>query len=121
MSATARKRRGRRPAAGPAITFPAAAASNVLSGWTLWQRLWWALGAIGGLVAMLGFQTLSPSRRLAAVERVNARQDSVFAVQVAAQREALDTIRHQLGQLLAGQCVKERDRMARVVFGCGGR
>jgi len=87
----------------------------------LWQRLWWVLGAIGGLVAMLGFQTLSPSRRLAAVERVNARQDSVFAVQVAAHREALDTIRHQLAQLLAGQCVKERDRMARVLFGCGGR
>ena len=85
------------------------------------QRAWWAVGAAGGLVATLGFQTLPPSRRLEGVERVNARQDSAFAAEAAAQREALDTIRRQLGQLLAGQCAKERDRMARVVYGCGGR
>ncbi len=85
------------------------------------QRAWWVIGAAGGLVATLGFQTLPPSRRLEAVERVNARQDSVFAAEAGAQREALDTIRRQLGQLLAGQCAKERDRMARVVYGCGGR
>jgi hypothetical protein len=49
------------------------------------------------------------------------RQDSVLAAEAAAQRVALDTIRRQLGQLLAGQCVKERDRMARVLYGCEGR
>ena len=89
--------------------------------WPELQRAWWVVGAVGGLVAALGFQTLPPSRRLEAVERVNARQDSVFAVEAGAQREALDTIRRQLGQLLAGQCAKEKDGMARVLYGCGGR
>jgi len=78
------------------------------------------LGVAAGLVATLGFQTFPPSRRLAEVERANARQDSAFAAEVVAQREALDTIRRQLGQLLAGQCAKERDGMARVLYGCGG-
>jgi uncharacterized coiled-coil protein SlyX len=82
------------------------------------QRGWWAMGVVGGLVTALGFQTLSPSRRLAALEGVNARQDSVFSVQIAAQQRTLDTIRRQLAQLIAGQCVKERDAMARVVIGC---
>jgi len=79
------------------------------------------VGIVAGLVVTLGFQTFSPSRRFAELEATNARQDSAFAAQVEVQRVALDTIRRQLGQLLAGQCVKERDRMARVVFGCGGR
>jgi len=85
------------------------------------QRAWWALGLAAGVVGMLGFQTFPPSRRLDAIERVNARQDSAFAAEAQAQRVALDTIRRQLGQLLAGQCAKERDGMARVLYGCGGR
>ncbi|MBK6457177.1 MAG: hypothetical protein IPF87_14070, partial [Gemmatimonadetes bacterium] len=55
--------------------------------WAAWpelQRAWWVVGAVGGLVATLGFQTLPPSRRLEAVERVNARQDSVFAAEAGA-------------------------------------
>lgn len=85
------------------------------------QRGWWLIGLAGTFVATLGFQALPPARRLDAIEAVNARQDSAFASQAAAQRVALDTIRRQLGQLLAGQCAKERDGMARVLYGCGGR
>ncbi|MBK8059501.1 MAG: hypothetical protein IPK33_17070 [Gemmatimonadetes bacterium] len=85
------------------------------------QRAWWALGLAAGVVGMLGFQAYPPGRRLDAIEATNTRQDSAFATEVLAQREALDTIRRQLGQLLAGQCAKERDRMARVLYGCGGR
>ena len=103
-------------ASGGGATAPAPASPM----WTNMQRAWWMVGVLGGLVVTLGFQLLSPSRRLSDVERENARQDSVIAAGALAQREALDTIRRQVGQLLAGQCVKERDRMARVVFGCGG-
>ena len=85
------------------------------------QRSWWALGLAGAFVATLGFQAFPPSRRLDAIEAVNARQDSAFVAQAAEQGVALDTIRRQLGQLLAGQCAKERDGMARVLYGCGGR
>lgn len=85
------------------------------------QRGWWLVGVAGAFIATLGFQALPPARRLDTIEAVNARQDSAFALQAAAQRVALDTIRRQLGQLLAGQCAKERDGMARVLYGCGGR
>ncbi|MFN8670399.1 MAG: hypothetical protein U0164_24685 [Gemmatimonadaceae bacterium] len=85
------------------------------------QRAWWALGLAAGVVGMLGFQAYPPARRLDAIEQVNARQDSAFAAQAVEQRVALDTIRRQLGQLLAGQCAKEKDGMARVLYGCGGR
>ena len=78
------------------------------------QRGWWVVGVLASLVAALGFQAYPPSRRLEVLERVTARQDSLFG----AQQRTLDTIRRQLGQLIAGQCVKERDRMARVVIGC---
>jgi len=37
-----------------------------------------------------------------AVERVNARQDSMVAVEAAAQRVSLDATRRQLGRLPAG-------------------
>ncbi|MBK9980275.1 MAG: hypothetical protein IPP20_20615 [Gemmatimonadetes bacterium] len=84
------------------------------------QRAWWAIGIAAGFVATLGFQTFPPSRRLDAIEAANARQDSVFAAEAAVQREALESIRRQLGQLLAGQCAKEKDGMARVLYGCGG-
>ncbi len=46
------------------------------------------------------------------------RQDSLIAWQARTQSEALDAIGRQLGQLLAGQCVKERDRMARLLYEC---
>lgn len=85
------------------------------------QHGWWIVGLLGALVAALGFQALPPSSRLTVIERVNARQDSVFAAEAAAQRQTLDTIRRQVGQLLAGQCVKERDRMARLLYDCEGR
>jgi hypothetical protein len=84
------------------------------------QRAWWAIGIAAGFVATLGFQTFPPSRRLDAIEAANARQDSVFAAEAAVQREALESIRRQLGQLLAGQCAMEKDGMARVLYGCGG-
>lgn len=123
MSARTRRRGGatKRPTcAGMAPTVATPNADRLLRGLPDAQRAWWALALAGGLVAMLGFQTLPPSRRLDAIEAANARQDSVFAIQAAAQRVALDTIRRQLGQLLAGQCAKERDGMARVFYGCGG-
>jgi len=85
------------------------------------QRAWWALAIAAGIVATLGFQTLPPARRLEAIEVANARQDSVIAAAAVAQRATLDTIRRQVGQLLAGQCAKERDGMARALYGCGGR
>lgn len=85
------------------------------------QRGWWAIGLAGTFVATLGFQALPPARRLDAIEAANARQDSALTAQSVAQRVALDTIRRQLGQLLAGQCAKERDGMARVLYGCGER
>lgn len=57
-----------------------------------------------------------------AIEAANARQDSVFAVQVTGQRVALDSLRRQLGELMTGQCAKERDELARVFHGSpGGR
>jgi len=89
------------------------------------QQLSWLVSALvtatGALVVTLGFQTLSPSKRLAAIETNNARQDSLIVAESMIQRQALDTIRRQLGQLLAGQCAKERDRMARLLYECGGR
>ncbi len=123
MSARPRRRGVGRPRASCAGMVPVLpnAEPRLLRGLPEVQRAWWALGLAAGLVATLGFQTLPPSRRLDAIEAANARQDSVFAVQAAEQRVALDTIRRQLGQLLAGQCAKERDGMARVFYGCGGR
>jgi hypothetical protein len=82
------------------------------------QRVWWFVGLAAGLIVTLGFQALSPSSRLAMVELANARQDSLFAAESAMQRQTLDTIRRQVGQLLAGQCAKERDRMARLLYDC---
>lgn len=79
------------------------------------------MGLAGTFVATLGSHALPPSRRLDAIEAANARQDSAIAAQVVEQRVARDTIRRQLGQLPAGQCAKERDGMARVLYGCGGR
>ena len=118
-------RRSRRPAPTRAPSrarerLETLAAPPRWSAWLELQRAWWVVGVAGGLVATLGFQTLPPSRRLAAIEAVNVRQDSAFAHEVVQQRVALDTIRRQLGQLLAGQCAKERDGMARVLYGCGG-
>ena len=78
------------------------------------QRGWWLVGVVASLVTALGFQALSPARRLEALEASSARQDSALVWQ----RRTLDTIRRQVGQLVAGQCVRERDRMARVVIGC---
>ena len=108
---------GRRPRL--AIAPPAAARSAGLLDDL--QRHWGFVGVLVALVASLGYQALSPSSRLAEVERVNARQDSLFAAEAAAQRQTLDTIRRQVGQLLAGQCVKERDRMARLLYDCEER
>ncbi len=83
------------------------------------------LGIVGTLVGALGFQTLPPARRLVALETararhdvVDARQDSVLAAFVREQQRAFEGINRQLGQLIAGQCAKERDRMARLVYGC---
>ena len=113
----ARLRRPRGGAAAPALTVSSSRhkAADVLPGL---QRGWWVLGVLATIVTTLGFQTLPPSRRLAALEQANARQDSVFARRMEGQQQVLDTIRRQLAQLIAGQCVKERDRMARVVIGC---
>lgn len=92
------------------------------------QKGWWALGVAGLVVGTLGFQALPPSRRLEAVERatqrqdsVNVRQDSAWSAESRVVRAALDSINRQLGQLRAGQCVKERDGMARLLYGCGAR
>lgn len=92
------------------------------------QKGWWVVGLLAAGVGALGFQAMPPSRRLAAIEGVNQRQDSVNGAQDAAlevhqrlERQALDSINRQLGQLLAGQCVKERDRMARLLYDCGRR
>jgi len=129
MSARTRRRGATRQSATRRSAVRAVSALDVLPnadgrGWRALsdvQRTWWALGLAAGVVGMLGFQTFPPSRRLDAIERVNARQDSAFVAQAVEQRVALDTIRRQLGQLLAGQCAKERDGMARVLYGCGGR
>ena len=92
------------------------------------QKGWWVVGLLVAGVGALGFQAMPPSRRLAAIEGVNQRQDSVNGAQDAAlevhqrsERQALDSINRQLGQLLAGQCVKERDRMARLLYACARR
>ncbi len=121
MSPSARQRNPRR-LYGRATT-PAAGTGRGVADL---QRGWWVLGIAGTLVGALGFQALPPARRLALLESVNARQDSVNASQdsvLAAhqrvEREALDSINRQLGQLLAGQCAKERDRMARLLYACG--
>lgn len=82
------------------------------------QQGWKVMGILVAVVAALGFQMLSPSRRMERLEATNARQDSLFAEQSIAQQRTLDTIRRQLGQLIAGQCAKERDRMARLLYGC---
>jgi len=113
-------RRGRRsePADPPNQPQPLPVLPPDIVFWSRLQRTWWGAGVIAGLVATLGFQTFSPSRRLADVEAVNARQDSTMVAESAHQREALDTIRRQLGLLLAGQCAKERDRMARLLYEC---
>ena len=111
---SARVRHTRRGPA-PVAVLREKSSADVLS---VLQRGWWLVGLVGAMVAMLGFQALSPSRRLAVVEQVNARQDSMFAAQTVAQQRTLDTIRRQLSQLIAGQCAKERDRMARLLYGC---
>jgi hypothetical protein len=116
-AAPRRVRRAEPSAAADSVPPPLALPPDIAR-WTGLQRTWWGAGAIAGLVATLGFQTFSPSRRLADVEAVNARQDSTFVAETARQREALDTIRRQLGLLLAGQCAKERDRLARLLYEC---
>lgn len=90
------------------------------------QRHWWAVGLLGTLIGALGFQTLSPARRLDAVEqqqaaqmRVDARQDSAFAAHVRDKQHTLDDIQRQLNALIAGQCIKEKNAVARVAYGCG--
>ncbi len=117
MTARSRKRASTRAV----LRAESSRAHGPWGGWAEMQRAWWVLGLAAGLVATLGFQTFPPARRLAAVEAANARQDSAFAAEAAGQREALEGIRRQLGQLLAGQCAKEKDGMARVLYGCGGR
>lgn len=122
MSARPRRRPAPRPSArvttrAPLALVPAATTRGESIVRDL-QHGWWIVALVGALVTALGFQALSPSSRLAVIERVNARQDSVFAAEAAAQRQTLDTIRRQVGQLLAGQCVKERDRMARLLYDC---
>ena len=82
------------------------------------QKAWWVVGIAGTLVAALGFQAMPPARRLAAVESANARQDSVLTAHVIQERAALDSVNRRLGQLLAGQCAKERDRLVRVLYAC---
>jgi hypothetical protein len=61
------------------------------------QQGWKMIGFAATVVAALGFQMLSPSRRITEVEATNVRQDSLFAAQSAAQQRTLDTIRRQLG------------------------
>lgn len=99
------------------------------------QKGWWAVALVATGIGALGFQTLPPARRLSAIEVANVRQDSVNSAQDRRNREqdsvlevhqraerlALDSINQQLGQLLAGQCVKERDRMARLLYDCARR
>lgn len=64
----------------------------------------------------------APLRSLDAIDSANARRDSVFVVPATEPRVALDTLGRQSGQLMAWQCAKERDGMARVLYGCeGGR
>lgn len=129
MTALSRRRTGRR---GSAPRRPAPAASALGDRHTASppaapcsehafrtvQRGWWIAGILAGLVGALGVEALPPSTRLAAVERANVRQDSLFSARSAAQQQRLGIIRRQVGQLLTGQCAKERDRMARVVYGC---
>lgn len=107
-----RRRAGR---AALAIVPPSPPAGDVVG---QLQHGWKVVGIVAAVVATLGFQMLSPSRRMERLEAANARQDSLFAAQSVAQQRTLDTIRRQLGQLIAGQCAKERDRMARLLYGC---
>ncbi len=125
---TRAKRPSLRRRSGPASTRPVFTSAGVAD----LQKGWWVLGIAGTVVGALGFQTLPPSRRLAAMEQVNVRQDSashalesrnasqdsVMAEHQRAERLALDSINRRLGQLLAGQCAKERDRMARLLYAC---
>lgn len=89
------------------------------------QRHWWAVGLVGTLVGALGFQTMSPAHRLAEVEKrqalqvtVDARQDSALAAHVREKQHALEDIQRQLNALIAGQCVAERNAVARLAYGC---
>jgi hypothetical protein len=89
------------------------------------QRYWWFVGLLGTLIGALGFQVLSPTRRLIELEAhkeaqilVDARQDSVFAAHVRDKQETLAGIQRQLNALIAGQCIKERNEFARVAYGC---
>lgn len=99
------------------------------------QRAWWVIGLGFAAIGGLGFQAYSPSRRFGAVEAAVTRhdsvhvalqralrlRDSVFEVHQQRERYALDSINQQLGQLLLGQCATERDRMARLFYGCARR
>lgn len=99
------------------------------------QKGWWLVALVAAGIGALGFQTLPPARRLAAVEaaavrldsvdgtleRRNKEQDLVQQEHQRTERAVLDSISRQLGQLLAGQCAKERDRMARLLYDCARR
>lgn len=99
------------------------------------QRAWWVIGLVVTAIGGLGFQAYPPSRRFGAMEQAVARhdsvhvvlqqafqvRDSVFELHQLRERLALDSINQQLGQLLLGQCATERDRMARLLYGCARR
>lgn len=85
----------------------------------------WVFSAVVVVAGALGVQAVLPGPRLQAVERHNIRQDSILQTHErsleaykAEQSRTLNEIQDQMSRLIAGQCVKERDRMARIVYGC---
>lgn len=89
------------------------------------QRAWWVIGVIAALGGALGVRVLLPAQEIAAYRAHDLLQDTILAqtkeaLRAHAEDEArkIEKVQTQVDRLIAGMCAKERDRMARVAFGC---
>lgn len=95
---------------------------------TLVDRLkngWWIVSLVSAMLASMGTTWLSPAARISKLERHDALQDTLIVIQrndferhVADKQRTLEQITERFDRFLAGQCAKERDRMARLAYGC---
>ena len=89
------------------------------------QRYWYIASLVAAAAGSMGTTYLLPGERLAKIEATDLRQDSVaaqmradFDQHVRDKQASLERIEARFDRLLAGTCIKERDRMTRQAYGC---